>query len=193
MKLKFLSLAFLILPIAFNATANEDNHHRIQDINKMDNSVYIKTFSPLFNKDEWVLEASSKKRPFTGFVDMFESMTSIINLSDHKTQLSLIDDHPDLACPAARADGIAAASQEEQKHSGLSSCTEEEAKILTALNKQYREKFGFPFLLAVKGYDKKDILIEIEDRINNNPETEFQIAMQQYNKVVMLRMLDLVK
>lgn len=193
MKFKFLSIALFCLPMAFNSMATVNNNYRIQDINKMDDAVYLTTFSPLFNADPWVLEESSQKRPFTGFVDMFENLIDIIKVSDHKTQLSLIEDHPDLACPSARAGSIAAASQEEQKSSGLNSCTEEEAVKLTALNKQYREKFGFPFLLAVKGYDKAAIFTEIEDRINNDPATEFNIAMQQYYKVVMLRMQDLVK
>ncbi|RKS84806.1 2-oxo-4-hydroxy-4-carboxy-5-ureidoimidazoline decarboxylase [Orbus hercynius] len=193
MKFKFLSIALLFLPLTFNAMANVDNHHRIQDINKMDDKVYLTTFSPLFNDDEWVLVESGKQRPFSGFVDMFEHIINIIKVSDKQTQLSLIADHPDLACPAARTEGIAAASQEEQKSSGLNSCTQEEAVKLTQLNKQYREKFGFPFLLAVKGYDKAAIFAEIEDRLNNDQATEFNIAMQQYYKVVMLRMLDLVK
>lgn len=159
----------------------------------MDKTVYMNNFSPLFNKDAWVLAESSQKRPFTGFVDMFESMSKTIDSSDKDKQLSLIKDHPDLACPEARQGDIPVSSQEEQKKSGLNSCTAEEAKKLNQLNKAYHDKFGFPFLLAVKGYNKNDIFIEFEDRLKNTPELEFKVAMQQYKKVLLLRMLDLVK
>lgn len=177
--------------------ANVENQsvppYRISDINQMSDEVYVQAFSPLFNDSVWIIEESSKKRPFVGFEDMLQNILNIVKATDKSTQMKLIATHPDLACKSMRAEGIEATSQSEQTKSGLNECTSDEALRLQALNKQYKDKFGIPFMLAVKGYNKHDIFIEMEARMNNDPDTEFQIAMQQYYKVRILRLLDLVK
>lgn len=196
MKLSKLSIGLVMLSSSI-FTANADNSlvppYRIQDINQMSEATYVEAFSPLFNDSVWIVEESSKKRPFVGFEDMLQNILNIVKETDKSTQVKLITAHPDLACKSMRAEGIAATSQSEQTKSGLNECTEEEALRLQALNKQYKEKFGIPFMLAVKGYNKQDIFIEMEERMNNDPDTEFKIAMQQYYKVRILRLLDLVK
>lgn len=196
MELKSLLIGlFMLLSgiVTVNAAVNHSAPYRIQEVNQMSDEVYIEIFSSLFNNDIWIIEESSKQRPFVGFEDMLQKILNIIKAADRGTQLQLITSHPDLACKSMRAKGIAATSQSEQTKSGLNECTEEEALRLQALNKQYKEKFGIPFMLAIKGYNKQDIFIEMEERMNNDPETEFQIAMQQYYKVRILRLLDLVK
>ncbi|RKS87410.1 2-oxo-4-hydroxy-4-carboxy-5-ureidoimidazoline decarboxylase [Orbus hercynius] len=194
MKLRTLYLGFFMLSSSvFSANADLSAPYRIQDINNMTDTVYIETFRPLFNDNTWIIEESSKKRPFMGFEDMLQAILNVIKATDQQTQIKLITGHPDLACKSMRAAGIAATSQSEQTKSGLNECTEEEASRLQLLNQQYKDKFGFPFLLAVKGYNKDDIFVEMQQRITNDPDTEFNIAMQQYYKVRLLRMLDLVK
>lgn len=196
MQLKSLFIGLFILSLGIvtaNADVNHSTHYRIQDINQMSDEVYIETFSPLFNHDVWIIEQSSMKRPFIGFEDMLQKILNIIKATDRATQLQLVSSHPDLACKTMRAKGIASTSQLEQTQSGLNVCTEDEALRLQTFNKQYKEKFGIPFMLAIKGYNKQDIFVEMAERINNDPETEFQIAMQQYYKVRILRLLDLVK
>lgn len=196
MKLRqlFVGVVFcLSFSVGANADVSSKAPYRFQDINKMSEADYITTFTPLFNNAPWVVKESSQKRPFTGFVNMYETMVEIIKNSDYATQLSLIKTHPRLACKSLRAKDIAAHSLSEQSGSGLNVCTEEEAKNLQALNDKYHNKFGYDFLLAIKGYDKQAIFIELEDRLNNDPDTEFKIAMQQFYKVLLMRMLDAVK
>lgn len=193
MKLKQLCIgAFLCMSVSFGANA-ADEAHRFQDINKMDENEYVTTFTPLFNNAQWVVQESSTKRPFNGFVDMFQTMVGIIDSSDQATQLSLIKTHPRLACKSLRAKNIAATSLSEQTSSGLNSCTVEEANELQSLNEQYMKKFGYDFLLAIKGYNKEAIFVELKDRLSNDPDTEFKIAMQQFYKILLMRMLDKVK
>lgn len=192
MKLKYLTIsALLCVMVPFSVFASPA--YRFQDINKMSENEYITTFTILFNNAPWVVKESSKKRPFTGFVDMFQSMVTIIANSDHDTQLALIKTHPRLACKSLRAKNIAVTSLSEQSGSGLNSCTKEEADKLQSLNEQYNKKFGYDFLLAIKGYNKEDIFIELDNRLNNDPNTEFKIAMQQFYKILLMRMLDKVK
>lgn len=196
MKLRQLCIgAFFCLSFSVGVNAAMDNKapYRFQDINKMSEVDYVTTFTPLFNNAPWVVKESSQKRPFTGFVDMFETMVTIIQKSDHATQLSLIKTHPRLACKSMRAKNIAQHSLSEQTGSGLNVCTEEEAQRLQALNDQYQKKFGYDFLLAIKGYNKEAIFEELQDRLNNDPDTEFNIAMQQFYKILLMRMLDSVK
>ncbi|AWM81154.1 2-oxo-4-hydroxy-4-carboxy-5-ureidoimidazoline decarboxylase [Gammaproteobacteria bacterium ESL0073] len=196
MKLRQLFVGvFLCLSFSMGANADVSNKapYRFQDINKMSETDYVTTFTPLFNNAPWVVKESSQKRPFTGFVNMYETMVTIIKNSDHDTQLSLIKTHPRLACKSLRAKNIAAHSLSEQSGSGLNVCTEEEAQRLQTLNDKYHEKFGYDFLLAIKGYDKQAIFVELEDRLNNDPNTEFNVAMQQFYKILLMRMLDSVK
>ena len=82
-------------------------------------------------------------------------------------------------------------SQEEQKSVGLDQCTEEEYKILTNLNKEYRSKFEFPFIIAVKGLSKNYIIENIKKRVKNSQEEEFKTAISEIHKIAKLRINDL--
>lgn len=111
---------------------------------------------------------------------------------DRPAKLQLIRNHPDLAGRVAIAD-LTAASRSEQSGAGLDRCTPEEFSRFQDLNAAYKEKFGFPFILAVAGKQRQEILAVFESRVHNDPETEFRIALEQIDKIARIRLEALAK
>jgi len=96
--------------------------------------------------------------------------------------------HPDLAGKLAAAGRLTEASTEEQSSAGLDMLTDEERERFTTLNTAYRDRFGFPFIIAVKGLNKADILTAFERRIDNNTDNEFATACREVEKIARLRL-----
>lgn len=192
MRLIKYTLIFLSLLFSVNyATANPI--YNIDEINKMSAENYEKAFSNIFEDTTWPIVESAAKRPFSGFVNMYMNIIDVVEKSSEEKQLELIKSHPQLACKNLRNDNVAALSQGEQSGAGLNECTDKEAKELAKLNKEYNEKFGFPFLLAVKKATKQQIFSALKTRINNTRDQEFKIALQQEYKIVLFRLLDTVQ
>lgn len=103
-------------------------------------------------------------------------------------QLELIRAHPDLAGRAAVRGELTKDSTDEQASAGLDQCSAEEFERLQQLNNAYQEKFGFPFIMAVRGSNRHAILAGFEQRLHNDAETEFARALQEINKIVRLRL-----
>lgn len=165
----------------------------IDELNKMSQAQYEQSLDKIFEKAPWAIKQAGQKRPYKGFVDMYEGIIGTVKGANYETQLALIQSHPDLACKGIRGANIAQHSQNEQSGAGLNECTQQEADLLKNLNKQYKQKFGFPFMLAVKGYNKAEIIDQFQKRINNNKQQEFDTALQQVYKVIMWRLLDTAK
>ena len=101
---------------------------------------------------------------------------------------TLLCAHPDLAGKLAIADKLTSESAAEQASADLGNCTPAEFDAFQTLNKSYKKKFGFPFILAVRGYHRTQILEIFRQRINNNRETEFRIALEQVHRIALLRL-----
>jgi OHCU decarboxylase len=108
--------------------------------------------------------------------------------ADREKKLALVRAHPDLAGRAAIAGDLTHASRSEQSGAGLDRCTPEEYRRFQELNAAYKEKFGFPFILAVAGRTRQEILAAFEARIGNDPMTEFQTALEQINRIAVIRL-----
>jgi 2-oxo-4-hydroxy-4-carboxy-5-ureidoimidazoline decarboxylase len=106
---------------------------------------------------------------------------------DRPAQLKLIRNHPDLAGRLGVAD-LTAASRSEQAGARLDQCTSEEFQRFQTLNDAYKEKFSFPFILAVAGKTRHDILAAFEARIENDRETEFRTALAEIDKIARIRL-----
>jgi OHCU decarboxylase len=107
---------------------------------------------------------------------------------DADGKLRLIRNHPDLAGRLAVAGKLTAASRSEQAGAGLDQCSPEEFARFQALNKAYKEKFAFPFILAVAGKNRKDILAAFEERTKNDRESEFRTALAEIDKIARVRL-----
>ena len=118
-------------------------------------------------------------------------MKQIVDDASKIEKLNLIRAHPELGNKLQKTKKLTRFSQEEQKSVGLDQCTEEEFEILTSLNKEYRSKFEFPFIIAVKGLSKNYIIENMKKRIKNNQEEEFNTAISEVHKIAKLRINDL--
>jgi OHCU decarboxylase len=113
--------------------------------------------------------------------------------ASRRRQLALIRAHPDLAGRAAIRAELTAASSAEQAGAGLDQCTRAEFVRFHELNDKYRKQFGFPFILAVKGKSRREILAAFEERLGNSVEAEFEEALTQIARIARFRLDDLIR
>lgn len=108
-------------------------------------------------------------------------------------QLDLIRAHPDLAGKAQIAGELTADSIAEQSSAGLDRCTEQEYETLQTLNTEYKDKFGFPFVMAVRESNRAEILTAFASRLENDYDVEFETALQEIHKIARLRLVAMEK
>ena len=118
-------------------------------------------------------------------------MSDILLSADHTSQLALINAHPDLAGKAAVQGQLTEASTNEQAGAGIHQCSSDEFQRFTELNDAYKAKFKFPFIMAVKGSNRHQILAAFETRIHHSADTEFKCALAEINKIALFRLLTL--
>jgi 2-oxo-4-hydroxy-4-carboxy-5-ureidoimidazoline decarboxylase len=156
-------------------------------INAMHEPAFVAAFRDIAESSPWVAEAASWRRPFADRAAMIAAFTEAIGSADRTRQLALLRAHPDLAGRAAIAGDLLPDSTDEQRSAGLDRLTAEEFAAFTAYNTRYRERFGFPFILAVRGTTKHDVLAAFVARIDNDPATELATAIAQVQRIVRLR------
>lgn len=164
----------------------------ISDINALSAEAFVEAFGDVAEHSPWVAEVAAAARPFASRDGMIAAFEGAILAADPERQLALIRAHPDLAGRAAIAGEIAEESRREQAGAGLDSLTLEEFARFTDLNARYRETFGFPFILAVKGATKGLILSSFETRLGNDSQKERQTALLQIARIVRFRLEDRV-
>ena len=161
----------------------------INKINKLSQSEFIKVFANIFENARWIAEELYNQKPFYDFSELSSKMLNIFETATKEKQLKILKDHPDLA-NKTKISSLAPDSLKEQTGAGLDQCTEEEFNEFKKLNDSYK-KFGFPFILSVKGKTKTEILNNFKKRIYSDPETEFNEAINQVKKIANLRLEDL--
>lgn len=151
---------------------------------------FVAAYGGIYEHSPWVAEIAWQevKSPAPSIEELAQTMKTIVEKAERSRKLALIRAHPDLAVGKSALSALTASSQGEQQSAGLDQCTEEEFERFQDLNLRYRQKFDFPFVLAVKGRNKSQILEIFESRTNNNPEEEFETAMQEIHKIARLRL-----
>ena len=157
-------------------------------VNRLDAAGFVGAFGGVYEDSPWVAERAFARRPFVSLNDLCDKMQATMDAAAVDEQLALLRAHPDLGTRAK----VSESSASEQAGVGLDQLTAEEYSRLTDLNNRYREKFGFPFLYAVKGSNKEAILAALEARYGNTPEIEFRTALGQVHRIARFRMEDLV-
>jgi 2-oxo-4-hydroxy-4-carboxy-5-ureidoimidazoline decarboxylase len=157
-------------------------------------SVEISAFlSGIYEGSPWVAEelvsCQTNYESLTTLTSLALAMRTIVDQSSRERKLELLRLHPDLCEKVGKLEGLSKESQEEQSRSGLQSLTEEELQRFTLLNTTYREKFGFPFILAVRNATKHTVLAALHGRVGNADEVEFSTALQQVHKIAWMRLL----
>ena len=161
----------------------------INKINKLPKSEFIKVFANIFENAIWIAEKLYNQKPFDNFEELSSKMLNIFETAKKEKQLKILKDHPDLA-NKTKISSLTPDSLKEQISAGLDQCTEEEFNEFKKLNDSYK-KFGFPFILAVKGKTKTEILNNFKARIYSDPETEFNEAIKQVKQIASLRLNEL--
>ncbi|WP_193176029.1 2-oxo-4-hydroxy-4-carboxy-5-ureidoimidazoline decarboxylase [Oricola nitratireducens] len=162
-------------------------------INTCSDSEFVALLGAIFEHSPWVAEAVAGGRPFASVDALHAAMVSAIDDAGRDAQLTLIRAHPDLAGKAALAGELTQESTSEQKGAGLDRLTKDEFARFHQLNDAYKERFGFPFILAVRGHDKHSILAAFERRLEHSPEDEIAEALAQIARIGAFRLNDLIE
>ena len=161
----------------------------INKINKLSKSEFIKVFANIFENAGWIAEGLYNQKPFDNFEELSSKMLNIFETTTREKQLKILNAHPDLA-NKTKISLLTPDSLKEQTNAGLDQCTEEEFSEFKKLNDAYK-KFGFPFILAIKGKTKIEILNNFRKRISSDPEIEFDEAVKQVKQIASLRLKEL--
>lgn len=149
----------------------------------------------LYEHSPWIAQAALAQRPFRSLVQLKHAMASIVRDAGRDKQLALIRAHPELAGKAMVSKTLTAESTHEQGKAGLTDCTPEEFAKIQRLNADYNAKFGFPFILAVRGprgtgLNRHQIIATFERRLANHPDFELAEALRNIHRIVELRLND---
>lgn len=161
----------------------------INKINKLSKSEFIKVFTNIFENASWIAEELYNQKPFDNFEELSSKILDIFETTTRDKQLKILNAHPDLA-NKTKISLLTPDSLKEQTSAGLDQCTEEEFSEFKKLNDTYK-KFGFPFILAVKGKTKIEILNNFRKRISSDTEIEFDEAVKQIKQIASLRLKEL--
>lgn len=157
----------------------------------MSKAAFVEQFGSIYEHSAWVAE-----RCWDAGIDaqhdnvdvLATSMASVLAKATDAEKLQLIRAHPDLAGKAARQGSLTSDSTDEQASAGLDQCTESELERFQTLNDAYKAKFDFPFIMAVRGSNRHEILAGFEERLPNAVETEVARALAEINKIALLRL-----
>ena len=163
--------------------------YTIFELNQMSQLVFVDTFGSVFEHTPAIASQAWTQRPFVDVNDLHQKMVAVVNNMSPDQQLQLILAHPDLGSKVK----MAAASLKEQASVGLDRLSPEEYERFKWLNQSYKDKFGFPFIVAVKNHTKTSILETFERRLHNSPDVEKQQAIAAIAQIAKFRLMDLVQ
>ena len=161
----------------------------IDKVNNLRKSDFISIFGNVFEKTQWIAEKTYNSKSYKNFEELFSKMMEIFENTEKKRHLEILNSHPDLAVEKKLTDD----SKNEQKNASLNQCNNEEFREFKKLNEEYKKKFGFPFIIAVKGKNKEEILNSFRQRITNNINLEFEEAKKQVKKIASFRLSEIIK
>ena len=157
--------------------------------NKLGKTEFISTFGNIFEKTEWIAERCYESKPYNNLDELISKMMEIFENIEKEKHLEILNTHPNLAVEKK----LTRDSKNEQKNASLNQCTEKEFLEFKKLNEEYKKKFGFPFIIAVKGKNKEEILNSFRQRIANNINLEFIEAKKQVKKIAIFRLSEIIK
>ena len=157
------------------------------NINNLNRDKFISLFGVIFEKSQWIGEKLFDLKPFKDKDDLISKMIQIYETTSKNGILKVLRSHPKLAVEKNLTDY----SNKEQSRANLKNCSQEEFDEFEKLNNEYEKKFGFPFIIAVKGKDKLEILNNFRQRINNDVEFEFKESKRQVKKIALFRLDEL--
>ena len=161
----------------------------IDTFNKLNKSEFLSTFGNVFERTEWIAEKCYDSKPYNNVQELVNKMMEVFENSIKEKHLEILNSHPDLAVKKK----LTKESENEQANANLNQCTNEEFEEFNKLNEKYKKKFGFPFIIAVKGKNKNEILNSFRQRITNNINSEFEEAKKQVKKIANFRLSEIIQ
>lgn len=158
---------------------------------ELSRDAFVDKIGGVYEHSAWIAEAAFERSLPEGTVNvdvLAGYLRGIVETAGEEPQLALLRAHPDLAGKLAKAGALTSESTSEQASAGLDQCSDAEFAELTMLNDTYKERFGFPYILAVKGRNRQEILEIFRARINNAPTDEFREALNQVHQIARLRL-----
>lgn len=157
----------------------------------LDRNAFVARFGGVYEHSPWIAEGAFEAG-LTAAADTAEGLSDLlraqVEAGGAERRMALLRAHPDLAGKLAVAGALTAASTAEQQGAGLAACTAEEFERFQALNAAYQEKFGFPFILAVAGYQRSEILEIFESRLGHDRDAEIRQALEQVHQIALWRL-----
>jgi 2-oxo-4-hydroxy-4-carboxy-5-ureidoimidazoline decarboxylase len=164
----------------------------IDDLNALDRDAFIAAVGPTFERAPWVAEGAWLSRPFADSAALHRTLFSVVAAAPVERRLAFLNGHPDLAGHEARAGTMTDESVGEQASAGLGALTRDELAAFDAMNRAYRVRHGFPFIIAARLYDKAAILQAMRVRVARDTTTEADEAMRQIGIITRFRVDALV-
>ena len=160
----------------------------IEKINQLSENEFIGTFGNVFEKTNWIANRAFNSKPYRNFNEFISTIIKIYENSSKEDCIKIFNAHPELAVEKKLTED----SHKEQKDANLNRCNNEEFNEFKNLNYEYKKKFGFPFIIAVKGKNKSEILINFRNRIKNEMDLEFEEAKNQVKKIATFRLKEII-
>jgi 2-oxo-4-hydroxy-4-carboxy-5-ureidoimidazoline decarboxylase len=161
---------------------------KLAELNALEPAEFTRLVGPVFEHSPWIAARTAAQRPFASPESLHAALIATVAKASDAEKLSLIRAHPDLIGDAH----LTAASQAEQAGAGLLDVNAEEAAQFREYNRQYRERFGFPFVICARLNKKEAIAQAFPVRLRNSREQEIEIALQEISKIADLRLRDLI-
>jgi len=158
-------------------------------INKMTESEFMSVFGNVFEKTIWIAEKTYSLKPFKNYEELSSKILEVYENSTKEKHLEIFNSHPNLAVEKTLTED----SKKEQNSSRLDQCSKEEFEEFKKLNIEYKKKFLFPFIIAVKGKNRSEILNNFRQRISNNINSEFIETKKQIKKIANFRLDEIIK
>src|SRR5690606_29203938 len=149
---------------------------------------FVDQLEGIFEHTPWVAQRAWHARPFDSIEALHGAMLAALRQATPAEQHALICAHPELAGKEADSGTLTAASTQEQRGAGLDQCSPDELERLRRLNAAYRQRFGFPFVIAVKGLSRYQIMDTLESRLLNERNTEFDTCLREIGKIARIRL-----
>jgi len=162
-------------------------------LNALPADEFVETLSTIYEHSSWVAAAVLAQRPYASVDGLAAALAQAVADSGTDAQLLLIRAHPELGARLRVRETLTAASSAEQQGAGLDQCSADEYARLQGLNTAYQERFGFPFILAVRGHDRQSIIAAMAERLKNDEPAERTEALLQIDRIARFRLADLLE
>jgi N-carbamoyl-L-amino-acid hydrolase len=165
----------------------------LERLNSMSAPDFVAALASIFEHSPWVPERVAVSRPFPSVIGLHQAMSAAVLHAEQAVQLALIRAHPELAGRAALRGEVTSASTSEQQGAGLAALTQSQLTRLSSLNADYADRFGFPFVLAVKGHTPDSVIATLAERLSHDPSQERSVALREICRIGYFRLVDLVQ